>query len=187
MLINLNRGGVLSLSEVCQYVAERIPYSSIEEASYVSTDNLLQDCAGVKPYEGEPNVASVVTFHKDDILLSNIRPYLRKLWLADRDGGCNADVLVLRVTTDSYLPAFVYQLLRRQQFFDYVMQDVKGMKMPRGNKDHIMRYALPKVSLSEQQKVMSEIAEYEQAIGKAQQVMDGCAQRKREVLNRYLG
>ena len=71
--------------------------------------------------------------------MSNIRPYLRKLWLADRDGGCNPDVMVFRPTKE-IMSEFVYYKLRRQTFIGYVMNDVKGMKMPRGNKDNIIRF-----------------------------------------------
>ena len=71
--------------------------------------------------------------------MSNIRPYLRKLWLADRDGGCNPDVMVFRPTKE-IMSEFVYYKLRRQTFIGYVMNDVKGMKMPRGNKNNIIRF-----------------------------------------------
>ena len=71
--------------------------------------------------------------------MSNIRLYLRKLWLADRDGGCNPDDMVFR-PTEEIMSEFVYYMLRRQTFIGYVMNDVKGMKMPRGNKDNIIRF-----------------------------------------------
>ena len=71
--------------------------------------------------------------------MSNIRPYLRKLWLADRDGGCNPDVMVFRPTKE-IMSEFVYYMLRRQTFIGYVMNDVKGMKMLCGNKDNIIRF-----------------------------------------------
>ena len=47
--------------------------------------------------------------------MSNIRPYLRKLWLADRDGGCNPDDMGFR-PTEAIMSQFVYYKLRRQTF-----------------------------------------------------------------------
>lgn len=179
-------GGVKPLNAICSLSTERVPYSDISLADYISTDNLLQDCQGVVPYDGEPNIDSVICFRKGDILLSNIRPYLKKLWLADRDGGCNPDVLVLRTSGPEYMPEFVYYVLRRQQFFDYVMQSVKGMKMPRGNKDHIMRYQIPNVSIEEQRTIIETVSAYEAAILEAKTQMESCASRKQAIIAKYL-
>ena len=79
---------LVRLGEVAPYATARIDYSKIEQGTFVSTENMLPSCGGVVPYEGTPNVDSVIAFRKGDILVSNIRPYLKKLWLADRDGGC---------------------------------------------------------------------------------------------------
>lgn len=147
---------------------------------------MLQNCEGVRFYEGEPNITTVTAFQKNDILLSNIRPYLKKIWIADYEGGCNPDVLVLRVSNDNVMPEYLYQQLKRQQFFDYVMENVKGIKMPRGNKDHIMRYTITLPSLSEQQQIVSDIAKYEQQIEKARSVMNSCDERRKVVLDTYL-
>ena len=138
-------------------------------------------------YDGSPTTDTVVEYRKGDILLSNIRPYLKKLWLADRDGGCNPDVLVIRVKDERINPEFLYNTLRRQQFFDYVMTDVKGMKMPRGNKDHILRYQIPFIDMEEQLSILEKVHEYENIISEAIKIMQSCSQRKREVLQDYIG
>lgn len=179
-------GGVKQLKQICEYSTTRILMSDLMIENYVSTDNLLQNCEGVVPYDGEPNNASVIQFHKGDILLSNIRPYLKKIWLADRDGGCNPDVLVLHTRDKSFMPDFLYYMLSKQSFFDYVMADVKGLKMPRGNKDHIMRYNIPNISISDQKIAVSQAKEIEVMIEEAKQVMASCSARKRAVLDKYL-
>lgn len=179
-------GGVKMLKQICYYSNERISMSEMSVADYVSTDNLLQNCEGVKPYDGVPNTNSAVKYKKCDILLSNIRPYLKKIWLADKDGGCSPDVLVIRLDSRDYLPEYVYHVMARQRFFDFVMTDVKGMKMPRGNKDNIMRYEIPSISLVEQQLIVDKIYEYKRQIDLAQEVMRGCTSRKRSVIEHYL-
>lgn len=187
MLINLKRGGVIRLNGISAFCSKRIAYAEIAPDTYVSTDNLLQNCGGVVPYNGVPDVRSIVEYKKGDILLSNIRPYLQKIWLADRNGGCSADVLVIRTTDEHFSSEFVYYALRRKPFFDYVMTNVKGMKMPRGKKDHIMRYEIPAIPLDEQKAIVNEIRSYEEQITKARSIMDGCANRKHSILKRYLG
>lgn len=122
------------LSQICSYSTERISVADFPAVDYITTDNILQNFGGVKAYDGEANFSSAVRYQKQDILISNIRPYLKKIWIADKDGGCSPDVLVLKLVSDSYIPDFIYFALARQQFFDFVIMDVKGMKMPRGKK-----------------------------------------------------
>lgn len=179
-------GGVKMLKQICHYSNERISMSEMSVADYISTDNLLQNCEGVKPYDGVPNTNSAVKYKKGDILLSNIRPYLKKIWLADKDGGCSPDVLVIRLDSRDCLPEYVYHVMARQQFFDYVMTDVKGMKMPRGNKDNIMRYEIPIIPLTEQQQVINQVKEYKEQINMAHKIIAGCPKRKKAVLENYL-
>ena len=179
-------GGVKMLKQICTYSNERISMSEMSVADYISTDNLLQNCEGVKPYDGVPNTNSAVKYKKGDILLSNIRPYLKKIWLADKDGGCSPDVLVIRLVSRVCLPEYVYHVMARQQFFDYVMTDVKGMKMPRGNKDNIMRYEIPVIPLAEQQQVINQVKEYKEQINMAHKIIVGCPKRKKAVIEHYL-
>lgn len=116
------------LKTIMCYGKERISYSAITPETYVSTDNMEQNCEGIVPYNGTPNVNTIVAYQKGDILLSNIRPYLKKLWLANCNGGCSPDVLVLHNNRPAQVDSsFIYYSLRRQGFFDFIMSDIKGM------------------------------------------------------------
>lgn len=179
-------GRAKMLKQICSYSNERISISDMSVADYISTDNLLQNCEGAKSYDGVPNINSAVKYEKGDILLSNIRPYLKKIWFADKNGGCSPDVLVIRIYSQEYLPEYVYHAIARQKFFDFVMTDVKGMKMPRGNKDNIMRYKIPAISLAEQQQVVNQIHKYTEQINASLNVMQDCANRKKAVIEHYL-
>ena len=87
-----------------------------------------------------------------DVLVANIRPYLKKVWLADKEGGCSSDVLVFRAK-EGYISSFLYAVLLQDCFFDYAMKGAKGSKMPRGDKEQIMRYELPIFSPQEQENI----------------------------------
>lgn len=146
-----------TLGDVAPYVTERVPFSQTDQTTYISTDNMLQDCQGVKPYEGKPNVESVIAYRKSDILVSNIRPYLKKIWLADRDGGCSPDVLVFRVSDTKEMDArFLCYVLSQDNFFDFMMAGRKGVKMPRGDKNIIPRYKIPLPPIDIQKRVIAE-------------------------------
>jgi type I restriction enzyme S subunit len=96
----------------------------------------------VKATNLPPQECNLTHFQEGDVLVANIRPYLKKVWLADGDGGCSNDVLVFRAV-DGHKSAFLYAVLLQDSFFDYTMQGAKGSKMPRGDKEQIMRYEIP--------------------------------------------
>ncbi len=92
----------------------------------------------------------------NDILIGNIRPYLKKIWFANNDGGTNGDVLDIRVNDYSVLyPRYLYYVLSSDKFFNYDMQNAKGAKMPRGSKDAVMNYPIPVPPLEEQERIVS--------------------------------
>lgn len=156
--------------------------------TYITTDNMLQNCEGVRPYEGTDSITSAIAYQKGDILLSNIRPYLKKIWQADRDGSCSPDVLVLRPDINKVDAKFLFFSLRRDVFFDYIMNEAgtRGLKMPRGNKDGIIQYRINLPKIEEQRRIAAEISQYDELISQAKETMRGCANRKVEVLDRYL-
>lgn len=174
-----------SLRTVAPFVTDRVDFSRISASDYITTDNMLQNFEGIRPYEGEPQTGNVTEYKRGDILMSNIRPYLKKLWFADHDGGCNPDVMVFRPTSE-VIPEFVYYMIRNQAFIDYVMSDVKGMKMPRGNKDNIIRYSIPVPQLSIQQQIVAEISAHEAKIADAKAIINNGAERKQAILDKYL-
>lgn len=150
---------LVRLGDVVPYVTERVSFDSIAADSYVSTDNMLPQCGGVVPYDGTPDIESVIHYKPDDILVSNIRPYLRKTWLADREGGCSPDVLVFRINdAKTVIPSFAAILLKQDAFFDYMMSGRKGMKMPRGDKQAIPSFPFPLPPLLVQRQVVEECA-----------------------------
>ncbi len=177
--------GIKPLRAIAPFATNRIDFDKISASDYITTDNMLQDFEGVRPYDGEPLAGSVIEYKRGDILMSNIRPYLKKIWLADRDGGCSPDVMVFRPTAE-VMSEFVYYMIRRQTFIDYVMNDVKGMKMPRGNKDNIIRYAIPVPQPEIQQQIVARIHIHEAKIAEAKAVIDGSAERKQAILDKYL-
>jgi len=175
------------LNAVAPFVTRSIKYTDIVSETYITTDNMLQNKLGVIPFEGDANILSITEYKKDDILISNIRPYLKKIWFADKNGGCSKDVLVLRSTDpNKYLPKYIFYMLRRDVFFDYVMEGKKGIKMPRGNKEEIKKYRIPIPPFEEQQRIVSQIVKFEAEIKAACKIIEGAASKKQSVLDKYL-
>lgn len=136
------------LSEIADFVTDKIPMEDVQLTDYVTTDSLLPNKGGRCVAQNLPPQKCVLTHYQSgDILVANIRPYLKKIWFADREGGASADVLVFRAKS-GHSQEFLYASLLQDSFYDYVMKGVKGSKMPRGDKDQIMRYPIPRLSLT---------------------------------------
>ena len=154
--LNKNGGGceLKMLGKIADYSSSRISFSALNELNYVSVENLLQDKAGKIPSKCVPSSGNWTKFESGDILIGNIRPYLKKIWQADCTGGASGDVLVLRLNDESVNSRYLYQILADDKFFDYNMKNAKGAKMPRGNKNAILEYKIPIPSLPTQRKIV---------------------------------
>lgn len=138
------------LSSIADYVTDKISSNDITLHEYVITDCILQNKKGREIATNLPPQPCCLTrYQRGDVLIANIRPYLKKVWFADIDGGASSDVLVLRAKK-GHSPNFLYAVLLQDSFFDYVMQGAKGSKMPRGDKEQILRYEMPTLSCSEE-------------------------------------
>ena len=138
------------LSSIADYVTDKISSNDIALREYVTTDCILQNKKGREIATNLPPQSCCFTrYQRSDVLIANIRPYLKKVWFADIDGGASSDVLVFRAK-EGHSPSFLYAVLLQDSFFDYVMQGAKGSKMPRGDKEQILRYEMPTLSCSEE-------------------------------------
>ena len=140
------------LSDICAFTDERIVVTDLDLDNYISTENMLQNKEGVIRSARLPTVNQIQAYQPGDVLISNIRPYFKKIWYADRSGGCSNDVLVLRPKENTY-PGFLYYLLSDNAFFNYATATAKGTKMPRGDKDAIMKYEVPNLPIGIQIKI----------------------------------
>ena len=145
----------VKLKYIAEYSKDRVNANDVDENTYVGVDNLLQNKKGKTLSNCVPKTGRLTQYKSGDVLIGNIRPYLRKIWLADNTGGTNGDVLVIRGCIDIIIPKFLYYYLSSEDFFEYNNQYSKGAKMPRGNKDAIMEYILYIPSLEEQSRIVS--------------------------------
>lgn len=151
------------LSDICICPKGKIEVANLDEATYISTENMLPNRGGVVPASGLPTIESTQAFAEGDVLVSNIRPYFKKIWQATFSGGCSNDVLVFRAK-NGIDKDFLYYVLSDDQYFNYATATSKGTKMPRGDKVAIMQYIVPNVSHEEQCKIASILRAIDQKI-----------------------
>ena len=160
------------LSDIAEYVTEKVNSDKITLNQYVTTDSLLQNKRGRQTAQNLPPMPCVLTsYSQGDILISNIRPYLKKIWFADSNGGCSTDVLVFRAKK-GHSSNFLFALLMQDAFFSYMMQGSKGSKMPRGDKNQIMHYKVPTFSSFEEENIGNIIVNIERKIALNRQIND---------------
>ena len=140
------------LGDICDYGKDRIEVSSLDNSNYISTENMLPNRAGITIATTLPTGEYTPSFEIDDTLVSNIRPYFKKIWKATFSGGCSADVLVFKAK-ENVSKEYLYYVLADDEFFKYSMTTSKGTKMPRGDKTSIMNYPINLPPLPTQQKI----------------------------------
>lgn len=155
----------LELGELCEYSSERIVVEDLDLNNYVSTENMLPNRKGVVVASKLPTAKTVVKYDIGDTLISNIRPYFKKIWYASKIGGSSNDVLVLKNTNTSELDnVYLYYYLCKDDFFEYVMGSAKGTKMPRGDKNAIMKYPINIPQLEEQKAIANILSTLDEKI-----------------------
>ena len=142
------------LSDICAFRKGKVDVSKLTLKTYISTENMLPNKGGITVASSLPTVQLTQEYKKGDVIVSNIRPYFKKIWRAKNDGGCSNDVLVFQGNSNID-GDFLYYILANDDFFAYSMATSKGTKMPRGDKTSIMQYEVPVFDVDTQRKIAS--------------------------------
>jgi hsdS len=159
------------LKEISKFSKERLNSIELSCSNYVTTENMLQDYKGIVSATNLPTNTNVVKFSKGDVLLSNIRPYLKKVWYADKNGGCSADVFVFKALPicDSN---FLHHVIANDRFIKFVMGGAKGVKMPRGDKEQMITYKVGLPCIEEQKKIANLLSILDERISTQNKIIE---------------
>ena len=152
-----------SLNEIADYWSGKMDSNVLNSTNYISTENLVQDKGGIVESSYVPIIGKVNSYKEKDVLISNIRPYFKKIWFADREGGCSNDVLVFRAR-DIVDSLYLYYQLSKDAFFNDMVAGSNGTKMPRGNKASIMEFKFLIPPLPTQRRIASILSAYDDLI-----------------------
>ena len=141
------------IKEIADLVNDKISTAYLTLNDYVSTENMIPMFGGIHLSTVLPKY-NVTSFQTGDILLSNIRPYFKKMWLANFNGGCSNDVLVIRVKKDFINNKYLFYALSNDSFFANYVSSCKGTKMPRGNKDTLLNWKIDIPNLKQQRHIV---------------------------------
>ncbi|MEA4995700.1 MAG: hypothetical protein VB079_04315 [Petrimonas sp.] len=118
----------MKLKDIAIYAKDRVEIKDLSVHNYISTENMMPEKGGIQKASSLPSTSLTSGFVANDVLTSNIRPYFRKIWFADKVGGCSNDVLVFRANKECN-PKFLYYVLSDNRFFDYSTATAKGTKI----------------------------------------------------------
>ena len=173
------------LSDICKYAKGKIKVSALDDNTYISTENMLPNKGGITKAVSLPTQEQTQAFMKNDVLVSNIRPYFKKIWYATFDGGCSNDVLVFRAK-DGVSSSFLHYVLADDTFFDYSMATSKGTKMPRGDKKAIMEYEVPELSYEDQCKIAGILEAIDEKIELNTDINKNLADQSQAILTHFM-
>ena len=159
------------LEDVVNFSTTRINSSELNEDNYVSTENMLQDYQGIMEAKSVPEDVNVISYSCGDILISNIRPYLKKVWKATFNGGCSSDVFVLKAN-DNIESDYLHYVIANDKFINFVMSGAKGVKMPRGDKKQMKTYSLSLPQIQEQKKIGKMLSLLDERIATQHKIID---------------
>ena len=178
---------LVKLSDVAYFSTETIKTNEIDTKWYVGTENMLANCAGVAKNNTSIQYPRVRSYCQGDILISNIRPYLKKIWLADRDGGCSTDVNVIRCKSTELLYEYLYFVLSQDCFFEHIMRNAIGTKMPRGDKAVIGDFEFFLPTINEQDRIVHALKELDAMICNAKYQLVKMEHLKQGMMSYFFG
>ena len=178
------------LGDVARYSPRKVSAENLNSTTFVGVDNLAPQKRGRIDATHTPNTSTLTAYRPGNILLGNIRPYLKKVWLADRSGGCSGDVLAIEINDQHYqmlYPQFLYYILSSDSFFAFDQQNAKGAKMPRGNKEAILRYPVPVPPLEVQHEITRTLDKFTQLEAELEAELEARQHQYNHYLNEILG
>ena len=172
-----------TLEDVMKFSTTRVSSSELNEDNYVSTENMLQDFQGILKAKSVPEDVNVISFSCGDILISNIRPYLKKVWKATFNGGCSSDVFVLQAN-DNIESDYLHYVVANDKFINFVMSGAKGVKMPRGDKNQMKKYPLSLPQIQEQKKIGKMLSLLDERIATQNKVIEDLKKLKCAIIEK---
>ena len=180
----MNNWNEYKLSDICSFGKDKAKVSTLTNDNYISTENMIPNRGGIIKAATLPTGDFTPSFENDDTLVSNIRPYFKKIWKASFSGGCSADVLVFKAN-EKVSKDYLYYILSDDEFFKYSMTTSKGTKMPRGDKIAIMNYPVLLPDIDTQKKIAHFLSLFDEKISLNNRINDNLEQQAQAIFKSW--
>ena len=134
-------------------------------------------------YTSATNSSSLKThFRIGDVLFGKLRPYLRKCWLADRQGVCSTEIWALVPDIREIESPFLCQIVKADSFIGATSQ-TSGTHMPRADWQAVKNFELLLPSLDEQRAIAEILSAADAEIEALERKLALFKEQKRFLLN----
>jgi type I restriction enzyme S subunit len=144
-------GEGIVLGDILESVRDIVQPGNIDPTTpYVGLEHIPRGSVVLRETGAAAEVTSgKFSFAPGDILFGKLRPYFRKVVIAQKVGICSSDILVLRAFEARWLP-FALMLTSSQPFIDFCDAASTGTRMPRVNWQDMASYPIgnPDVTVS---------------------------------------
>ncbi len=123
----------VTIGEICSIQADRRePQHLPADTRYLGLEHIESEHFRILGFGPIEEISSSVSlFQKTDVLFGRLRPYLRKVVLADTDGVCTPEILVLRPNPSLVLPLFLHSVVSSEPVLERCIALSAGTRMPR--------------------------------------------------------
>lgn len=173
-----------AIVNIAQLRSEKVEPQSLkqETGNYIGLEHIESNSAKlVANWQPTINASIKSTknkFYKGDLLYGKLRPYLNKVWIAEFDGYCSTDILVLQ--TES--PIILKRILLSEDFVKRTTSMMKGMSLPRLEVKQFKEMKIQYPAKAELKTTEKDLSILDKGILGAEEVLTKVVERKMEIL-----
>ncbi|ELE2042652.1 restriction endonuclease subunit S [Vibrio vulnificus] len=156
---------------------------------YIGLEHLDSGSLKIKRWGmiAEDNPSFTRVFKKGQILFGKRRPYLKKAAIAEFDGICSSDIIVLESKNDDVvLKEFLPFIVQSNYFWGWAIKTSSGSLSPRTKFKLLADCVLKKLDLYEQRSLLNQLLRLAENEEKIQETLSSAFQLKRVLLSKLL-
>ncbi len=175
------------IGDVCIQRNEIIQPSGKGEHKFVGLEHIKPGEIEIQTYQLDTDVkSSKFRFYRGDILYGKLRPYLDKAAIADFDGICSTDLLVLTNVDNKVSAGFLVYLIHSNQFIQNSISATSGTNHPRTSWKEISKFKFGLPPLPEQRRIAEVLGTVDSAIQKVGGAIERTERLKKGLMQRLL-
>lgn len=159
-----------------------------DEHRFVGLENIEPEDFTIKTWGNiEDGTTFTKRFQKGDVLFGKRRAYLKKVAVADFDGICSSDILVLRAKQDKMIPELLPFYISAEPFIQYAVSTSAGSLSPRTKWKDLGELEVAIPDLETQKKILTVMQNVESTRILLDVQKSNLKKLKQQLLNEILG
>lgn len=126
-------------------------------------------------------------FSKGDVLFGKRRAYLKKVAVADYDGICSGDILVLRAKENTILKELLPFYISSEEFINYAISTSAGSLSPRTKWKDLSKFEISIPDLNTQARILEVFQQIETILSQLKIQLQTLKNLKQKLLSEILG